>query len=54
MVLKSTELYRSGKGALEENTDIEAATTDLITLSERLKVLVVIADNDLKALCESL
>jgi hypothetical protein len=53
VVSKSTELYRSGKGALEENIDLEAATTDLVKLSENLKVLTTVADNGLGTLCEA-
>ena len=35
LISKSTELYRSGEGALAENIDTETATTHLVWLKQQ-------------------
>jgi len=50
---KSAEIYRSGKGALTENADIETTAADLSKLNTRLKQSTSIGDPDLQALCQA-
>jgi hypothetical protein len=53
LVSKSTELYRSGRGVLAENADIETTTADLTKLNGRLKQTTAVGDSDLQALCQA-
>lgn len=54
LISKSTELYRSGEGALAENIDTETATTHLVLLNSKLqKTTVTTGDSALEKLCTS-
>jgi molecular chaperone GrpE (heat shock protein) len=53
VVSKSTELYRSGRGVLTENTQIETATKDLSKLNAQLKQSTAAGDTELQVLCQA-
>jgi len=53
IVSKSTELYRSGRGVLAENANIETTTADLKELNSRLEQTTAVHDPDLQALCQA-
>lgn len=53
VVSRSTELYHSTSGALEQNADVEAATADLAKLKSQLDSSTNVPDNDLRELCDA-
>jgi molecular chaperone GrpE (heat shock protein) len=54
LISKSSQLYRSGKGALAENVDTETAAKDLVLLNNKLKdAATITGDRALESLCES-
>lgn len=53
IISKSTQIYRSTKGSLTGNVDIELATEDLRTLISKLKSTGTVADEPLKLLSDS-
>ena len=54
LISKSGELYRSSKGALAENSDIETAVNHLVLLNNKLKdTAITTGDSALQSLCKS-
>jgi hypothetical protein len=54
LISKSTELYRSGEGALAENVDTETAANHLVRLNSKLtNAATATGDSTLENLCKS-
>jgi hypothetical protein len=53
LVSTTTELYRSGRGALGENIDIETAAADLCGLQLQIKKSVSGCGSELQDLCQA-
>lgn len=53
IVSKPTVLYRSGRGMLTENAQIETATEDLSKLNAQLKRSTAAGDTELLVLCQA-